>query len=133
MSESAVRGFKVFMSRRRGNCGTCHVPPLFTDHVFYNIGVGMDKPNPDLGYQGVVKLEMYRGAFRSPSIRGISQTAPYMHDGSLKTLEDVVEYYDKGGIDNSHLNAGISRLRLSDQEKKDLVQFMREGLSPLKR
>ena len=126
LSESAVRGMKLFFNERQANCGTCHAKPLFSDQEFYNLGVGMDQPDPDLGYHVTLGWG-FKGAFRSPSLRGITQTAPYMHDGSLQTLEEVVEFYAKGGIPNSNLDVGMRKLRLSDQDKSDLVQFLKEG------
>ena len=131
MSESAIRGEKVFFNERRANCGSCHPAPLFTDQLPYNIGVGMDQEDPDLGFHHT-KGWAHWGKFRSPSLRGINQTGPYMHDGSLATLEDVVDYYDKGGIRHQYTDAAVQNLRLSDQQKKDLVAFMREGMREIK-
>ena len=128
MSESAIRGMDLFFDKRKGNCGECHKAPLFTDNKFYNTGIGMDKEDPDLG-RNLVTKKAFIGAFKSPSLRQIIHSAPYMHDGSLKTLEEVVEFYVKGGVPNPNQAAGVFRLRLSDQDKKDLVQFMVEGLS----
>lgn len=128
LSESAIRGLDVFMNR--GKCGNCHVPPKFTEPAFYNLGVGMDKETPDLGRYDVLKMNFAKGRFRTPSVRDIAKTGPYMHDGSLETLEEVVDLYDDGGVRNRHLSAEIRpRLRLTDQEKKDLVTFLIEGLT----
>ena len=66
-----------------------------------------------------------KGAFKTPTIRNVAQTAPYMHDGSQKTLEEVVEWYAKGGHPNPHLSDKIKPLKLSDEDKKDLVEFMK--------
>lgn len=128
MSPSAVRGMNLFFNRFTGNCGSCHPGPLFTDDKYYNIGIGMDQPDPDLGYHHTTGFASW-GKFRSPSLRGIAATAPYMHNGSLKTLEEVVDYYDKGGTDHKYTDTAMQRLRLTDQQKKDMVAFMREGLS----
>ncbi len=128
MSKAAIRGLKLFNGRAR--CNKCHLPPMFIDYSFHNLGVGMDQKNPDLGRYHVFKTESSRGRFRTPSLRDIARTAPYMHDGSVKTLLETVELYDKGGIANSHLSDVLRRkLRLSDQEKKDIVTFMKEGLT----
>ena len=89
----------------------------------------MDKKKPDVGRFEVTKLEGDKGSFKTPTLREIARTAPYMHDGSLKTLEDVVDFYDKGGIDNPQLDEEIFKLNLSDQQKKDLVVFLKEALS----
>ena len=131
MSESAIRGSKLFFSERRTSCGICHPAPLFTDQQPYNIGIGMDQENPDWGFH-VTEGWAHWGKFRSPSLRGIDQSGPYMHDGSLATLEEVVDYYDKGGIRHEYTDRTIRNLRLSDQQKKDLVAFMREGLREIK-
>ena len=131
MSAAAIRGMKLFMGRAR--CNKCHLPPMFVDYSFHNLGIGMDQKDPDLGRYHVFKSNSARGKFRTPSLRDIAKTGPYMHDGSMKTLEETVEIYDKGGIPNSHLSAEVRRkLRLTDQQKKDVVTFMKEGLTSKK-
>ena len=85
----------------------------------------MDKPNPELGRYNVSKKEEDTGAFKTPTLREIEHTGPYMHDGSLKTLEDVVEHYDKGGIKNPWLAQRMKPLNLTKQDKSDLVAFMK--------
>lgn len=127
MSESAVRGLEVF--RKQGRCAGCHTEPLLTDNQFYNLGVGMDAKDPDMGRFAVTKLTSNIGRFKTPTLRDVSKTAPYMHDGSIKTLEEVIEIYDKGGTPNPQLSDQVRKLKLSDQEKKDLLQFMVEGLT----
>jgi cytochrome c peroxidase len=97
----------------------------FTDGSFQNTGVGMDKPDPDLGRYLVTHEERDKGAFKTPTLREIEHTAPYMHDGSLRTLEDVVEYYDKGGNQNPHLSRGMKPLGLMAREKEDIVAFLK--------
>lgn len=127
LSESAQRGRKLFFGK--GVCSACHTGASFSDQAFHNVGVGMDKPQPDKGRQAISGLEGDTGSFKTPTLREIDRSAPYMHDGSLKTLEDVVEHYNKGGIDNPYLDEEIFPLKLTDQEKKDLVTFLKEGLS----
>jgi cytochrome c peroxidase len=122
MSESAVRGMALFNGK--ANCATCHASFNFTDENYRNIGVGMDKAKPDLGRYEITKQEADKGAFKTPTLRNIIETAPYMHDGSEATLMQVVEFYDKGGIKNPQLSADIKPLGLSNQEKVDLVEFM---------
>ena len=73
----------------------------------------------------VTKNEEHKGVFKTPTLRNISASAPYFHDGSAKTLEEVIEFYDKGGIKNPHLSKEIKPLKLSAQEKADLVAFMK--------
>jgi cytochrome c peroxidase len=97
----------------------------FTGGSYQNTGVGTDAPNPDLGRYLVTRAEQEKSAFKTPTLREIEHTAPYMHDGSLKTLEDVVEHYDKGGIKNPYLSVIIKPLHLTAQEKKDLVAFLK--------
>jgi cytochrome c peroxidase len=85
--------------------------------------------NADLGRFEITQTTGDKASFKTPTLREIARTAPYMHDGSLATLEDVVNYYDKGGTANPQLDEEIFVLKLSDQEKSDLVSFLREGLS----
>ncbi len=128
MSASAIRGFTVF--REKGRCTECHKEPLFTDRQFYNLGIGMDAENPDVGRFAVTKLPSNIGRFKTPGLRNVTKTAPYMHDGSMKTLEEVIDIYDKGGIPNEHLSSeNIRKLNLSESEKDDLLAFMVEGLT----
>ena len=123
LSPAAKRGLEIF--RGKGNCASCHAGPNFTDERFHNLGVGFDKPNPDLGRYNVTKKEEDKGAFKTPTLRDVALTAPYMHDGSLKTLEEVIEFYNKGGIKNPYLDKEIKPLNLTEQEKKDLVAFLK--------
>jgi cytochrome c peroxidase len=128
ISESAVRGGKLFFSDKAG-CTACHLGVNFTDEKYHNIGVGMDAEKPDLGRFEISKNEKEKGAFKTPTCRNVSLTAPYMHDGSQKTLEEVVEWYAKGGHPNQWLDEKIKKLELTDQDKQDLVAFMKEGLA----
>ncbi len=127
LSPAARNGLDVFL--KKGNCANCHKPPLFTDHLFYNLGVGMEKEDPDVGFYAVTELPTSVGRFKTPTVREVAKTAPYMHDGSISTIAEVVDFYDKGGQPNPNLDRGMRPLRLTDQEKRDLVQFMVEGLS----
>ena len=152
LSPSAARGLRVF--RRKGNCANCHEiswdNALFMDNRYYNIGVESQQlipimdifvtalkqgasPEPialtdaqksALGRFQVTGVISDVGKFKTPTLRNIALTAPYMHDGSVKTLTEVVEYYDQGGHANPFLDAAIFPLHLTDQEKKDLVAFM---------
>ena len=125
MSESALRGRALFFDQAK--CSTCHVGQDLSDELFHNLGIGMQAKEPDLGRFAVTQLEKDKGAFRTPSVRNIALTAPYMHDGSLKTLREVVEHYAKGGTPNPWLSDKIVKLELSEQDKQDLVAFMEEG------
>ena len=128
MSESAVRGMKLFFSTK-SNCTACHAGANFTDEQYHNLGVGMDSDKPDWGRFVVTKVEKDKGAFKTPTLRNVALTAPYMHDGSQKTLEEVIDWYDKGGHPNAWLSDKMKPLKLTDQEKADLVAFMVEGLT----
>ena len=127
LSETAQRGMKIFFGR--GHCSACHVGPNFTDGAFHNIGVGMEGEKPDFGRLELSKQGGDRGAFKTPTLREIARTAPYMHDGRFKTLEEVVNYYDKGGFPNDALDEEIYPLKLTAEEKADLITFLKEGIS----
>ncbi len=124
ISEAAQRGRELFFSKKAG-CTACHVGANFTDEKYHNLGVGMAAKKPDLGRFAVTKDEKDKGAFKTPTIRNITMTAPYMHDGSQKTLEEVVEWYNKGGHPNPQLSKDVRKLNLTDREKADLVEFMK--------
>jgi cytochrome c peroxidase len=130
MSESAKRGRELFFSTK-SNCSACHVGVNFTDELYHNLGVGMDQKEPDVGRFAVTKNPKDTGAFKTPSLRNIAQTGPYMHDGSQKTLMEVVEWYAKGGHPNPHLSEKIQKLDLTAQDKQDLVAFMEALTGPL--
>lgn len=127
MSAAAERGRELYFGK--ASCSLCHVGEDLTDEQFHNLGLGFDKAKPDLGRFDKTKLEADKGAFRTPSLRNIMLTAPYMHDGSLRTLREVVEHYDKGGIANPWLSNKMVPLKLTEQEKQDLVRFMEEALT----
>ncbi len=124
MSESAKRGHALFFSDKTA-CTACHVGANFTDEKYHNLGVGWDSDDPDLGRYEVTGNEEDKGAFKTPTLRNVEQTAPYMHDGSQKTLEEVVEWYVKGGHPNPHLSKDVKKLDLTEQDKADLVEFMK--------
>ena len=123
MSDSAVRGMNIFFNKTA--CDSCHLGFNFTDGSYVNIGIGMDKPSPDLGRYLVSKREEDKGAFKTPTLREIEHTGPYMHDGRFKTLEEVIEHYDKGGIANAYLDERLKPLKLTSGEKTDLVGFLK--------
>ncbi len=127
LSEEAQHGRKLFFGK--ANCSACHSGPNFSDGGYHNIGIGMDAKEPDRGRVEISKLGGDTGAFKTPTLREIARTAPYMHDGSLATLEDVIDHYDKGGIQNEFLDEELFELRLTPVEKSALVTFLKEGLS----
>jgi cytochrome c peroxidase len=149
ISESAKRGWELWNGKAR--CNTCHAfgdsTPSLSDNKFHNIGVAaknkdfaalarraakvkdpaelaFDPEFTELGRFVVTKQPKDIGAFKTPGLRDVALTAPYMHDGSEATLLDVVNFYDKGGEPNPYLDGGVVPLKLTEQEKKDLVAFM---------
>jgi cytochrome c peroxidase len=124
MSEAAVRGMALFKGKAR--CLMCHNGPNFTDNQFHNLGVPQVGPRKeDLGRYDITKVERDRGAFKTPTLRSIAETAPYMHDGAFGTLEEVVEFLDQGGGPNPYLSPLLKPLGLSTEGKADLVAFLR--------
>lgn len=123
LSESAKRGLELFEGKAQ--CTQCHVGFNLSDGVFHNIGVGMKAKEPDLGRFKVTGEEKDKGAFKTPMLRDLERTAPYMHDGSEKTLEEVVEFYDKGGEPNPWLDPKMKPLHLTKEEQADIVAFLK--------
>ncbi len=124
MSASALRGMELFFSKEVG-CSACHVGANLADEQYHNLGIGMAAQEPDLGRFVVTGVEKDKGAFKTPTIRNVVFSAPYMHDGSLVSLEEVVEHYVKGGNKNHWLSEKIVPLKLTAVQKVDLVEFMR--------
>lgn len=121
MTEEQIAGYEVF---KRTGCAICHAGANFTDGRFVNIGVGMDAEHPDLGRYEITKKNSDWGSFKVPTLREISKTHPYMHNGSLATLEEVIDYYDKGGIPNKNLHPLMRPLEMTTEDKKSLLSFM---------
>ena len=130
VNDSVKRGFVVFTAANKGNCAACHLVgkqnSMFTDNKFHNIGIGVNLGKiTDDGRYAVTKNEADRGAFKTPCLRNVALTAPYMHDGSLKTLKDVIDYYIGGANSNEHLDKNIRVLDfLTGQERADLQSFL---------
>ena len=122
LSASAQRGMNLFFGR--ANCDACHSGANFSDSDYHNLGIGMNAQKPDLGRYLVTKKPEDKGRFKTPTLRGLLYTKPYMHDGSEKTLEEVVDFYNRGGNKNPYLDKEIHPLGLSDGEKRDLVAFL---------
>ena len=123
MSEAALRGYQLFLGKAA--CASCHVGFNFTDESYHNLGLGTAAKKPDLGRYAITKLDGHQSAFKTPTLREVVNTAPYMNDGSLKTLEEVVAFYNGGGRLNPSLSPKIKPLGLSAQEQKDLVEFLK--------
>jgi cytochrome c peroxidase len=130
LSPAAVRGLSIFTDPKRGNCVVCHTInqnyALFTDGKFHNTGAGVSGAGDftDLGRVSQTKVAADTGEFKTPTLRNVALTAPYMHDGSLKTLKDVVDFYAGGGNSNPYLDKEIKGLALSAQDRADLVAFL---------
>lgn len=129
MSASAKRGKELFFGKAQ--CSLCHVGANLTDEEYYNIGVGMEAADPDKGRVAINKNAKDTGAFKTPTLRNVAQNGPYMHDGSQKTLADVVDYYDRGGHANPFLHERIKKLNLTVDDRKDLVEFLQSLTGPL--
>jgi len=128
MSESAIRGLAIFKDNQRGRCSICHAGSNLTDEKYHNVGVGMDQKDWEKSHAGryaVTKNEKEKGAFKTPTLRQVAESGPYMHDGSETTLAEVVELYAKGGNPSPHLDPEMKKLDLTEQDKKDLVEFMK--------
>ncbi len=123
ISAQAQKGLTLFRDKAR--CTKCHSGFNFTDEKFHNLGIGWDDNKVDLGRYMVTKNAEDIGAFKTPTLREIARSAPYTHDGRFKTLEEVVNFYNKGGVKNPHQDPLILPLELTDQEKQDLVAFLR--------
>ncbi len=120
ISLSAQRGFTLFNTK--ANCAACHSGWRFADDSFYDIGLAGDDLGRGALMPGITVLEH---AFKTPTLRNIAERAPYMHDGSVATLEGVVDHYDHGFIRRESLSSEVQELNLTDDEKADLVEFMR--------
>jgi Cytochrome c peroxidase len=129
MSSAAVRGMKLFNGK--GHCTPCHSGPYFSDGRFHNLGAGFSNGKfADEGRTIVTKAPRDLGAFKTPGLRGVAETAPYLHGGSEPTLEAVIDLYDRGGIQNSNLDRAMVPLNLTDREKHELVEFLKALSGP---
>jgi cytochrome c peroxidase len=115
----------LWLYESKGRCWRCHRGENFTDEEFHNTGVSWGKEPADLGRYAVTKNEADRGKFKTPTLRGVALTGPYMHDGSLGSLEDVVEFYNRGGAANPNLDPVLAPLGLSKDELRDLAAFLK--------
>jgi cytochrome c peroxidase len=124
LSDLEREGLRLFRDKAR--CYICHSGDHFTDEMFHNTGIAWrDGRLQDEGRAVVTHKAYERGAFKTPTLREISNTAPYMHDGSIATLEEVIEYYDRGGNRNPHIDENVVPLHLSGEEKRALLAFLR--------
>lgn len=125
LSPAQKRGMALFAGKAR--CHLCHSGPNLTDNGFHNVGLD----SPDLGRYALTKVAVNRGAFKTPGLRNVELTAPYMHNGSLKTLRQVIEFYDQGGAGHPNTSPMIEPLNLSEAEKADLLAFLNALSDPL--
>ena len=125
LTPSQKRGFALFRGKAR--CAICHNGALLSDFGYHNLGVPQTGPlRVDVGRYAVTHEPTDKGKFRTPTLRNVALTAPYMHDGSLRTLEDVVDFYNRGGGKSPYVkDALIVPLHLTAPEKKDLVDFLK--------
>src|SRR5262245_48824172 len=123
MNASAQRGFELF--KGKAQCSLCHQGFNFTANGFHNIGVVDATGTSDIGRFAHKKVAVLKGAFKTPTLRDIALTAPYMHNGSYATLDEVVEHYARGGDARDNLDSNMKPLDLSATDKQDLVEFMR--------
>lgn len=122
IGDAAKRGFEIFVGKAK--CDACHSGFNFTDNRFHNIGV-KDEGEPDVGRFGHSAVASLKGASKTPTLRDIALTAPYMRNGIYRTLEEVVDHYDRGGDVKDNLSPEMKPLHLTAQEKADLVEFMK--------
>lgn len=124
MDAAAVRGMALFKGKAR--CILCHNGPNFTDNQFHNLGVPQIGPmKKDLGRYYVTKDDTHKGAFKTPTLRSITETAPYMHDGVFKNLGEVVDFLNNGGGKNPNLSPLMKVVHLRPEEKMDLINFLK--------
>jgi cytochrome c peroxidase len=119
ISPAAQRGFRLFVGKAQ--CALCHQPPFFTDDGFHNIGLRNDH---DEGRYALVRVKVLQGSFKTPGLRNVNRTTPYMHNGSYKTLAEVVAHYNRGGDSKQNLDPNIRPLGLTPSEEQELVEFL---------
>ena len=124
LSDLEREGLRLFRDSAR--CYICHAGNSLTDEMFHNTGIAWRESRfQDEGRAGVTGKASHQGAFKTPTLREIAKTAPYMHDGSIATLEEVIEFYDRGGNPNRNLDENMVPLHLSKADKEALLAFLR--------
>lgn len=109
---------------KKGECAECHSGPSFTNEKFANLGIGSAGLHPDPGREAVTGKRGDLGKFKVPTLRDVARRGPYMHDGSVKTLSDVLDVYAKGGLPNPHLDTRLTPFYLDEETRKDVLAFL---------
>lgn len=122
LTASEQHGLALFRSEAL-NCTACHSGFDLSDHAYHNVGQYLAYADP--GRSRITLLASDEGKFKTPTLRNIARTAPYMHDGSLATLEQVVDFFSTGGLPHPNRDAGMRTFALNPQEKEDLIAFLR--------
>jgi len=131
LTKNQINGFKLFVDSDKANCAVCHSAPNFTDNGFHNLGLAsFNNKDPDLGRYNKVPIKLMKGAFKTPTIRDITLSAPYFHDGSATTLQQVMAHYVEGGKVKTNLSPNLKPLTLTDNEISDVIAFMRSLTTP---
>lgn len=131
LTPAQIRGLAVFTDPHRGNCASCHTiganSALFTDGQFHNTGegVGDNEDFSDAGRFAVTKSDADKGAFKTPTLRDVAASGPYMHDGKLKTLKAVVDFYAGHGNSNPYLDKKMTAINFTGTDRDDLIEFMK--------
>jgi cytochrome c peroxidase len=141
VSEDAIKGFTVFSDSEKANCTLCHLPPLYTDALFHNVGIGFDRPTPDLGRGKILadaaaqsggnadEAKALNGAFKTPTLRSIQESGPFFHDGRAATVEEAVDLMLKGGIKNPNMDEKLKPRTITAAERTQLLAFLK-ALNP---
>ena len=140
VSDTVRAGFEVFRSSEKAQCSLCHLPPLYTDALFHNTGIGFDKEKPDMGRGGVLAAANANdpaaaglmGAFKTPTLRSVTETAPYFHDGRAKTLSEAIDIMLAGGIENPNRDEKLKKREITKAEKTALMEWLK-SLTPEKK
>ncbi len=131
MTAQQINGFKLFDDPDKGNCSICHSAPNFTDDGFHNIGLkAHGEKNPDMGRYALKPISVLKGAFKTPTLRDITLSAPYFHNGEATTLDQVMEHYNTGGVPQKDLSPNMKAANLSKQEMADIIAFMQALTTP---
>ncbi len=127
VSEAALKGYKVFTEK--SGCAVCHAPPLYTDLNFHNTGVGYADAKAEPADIGRGKLApddaTMKGAFKTPTLRSVTRSAPYLHDGSVDSIEQAVVFMARGGRPNANLDKNLHNSKLTGEETMQVLEFLK--------